>query len=123
MAENGTAKELIDEIMKMRTELKEQIASSEANILSKLEPLQQKVERVERENAELRSKIEKIERDSRKKNIVIFGLNKAPSELSYDVVKNSLESLLKVEIREQNKVLRKHLAKPKTIQGAEAYIK
>ncbi|KAL3279507.1 hypothetical protein HHI36_017016 [Cryptolaemus montrouzieri] len=77
--ENRSVKELIVEITKIRTTAT-------------------KIEQVERENAELREKIEKLERDTRKRNVVIFGLDKAESDFSYEFVRDSLASLFKVEI-------------------------
>ncbi|KAK9884797.1 hypothetical protein WA026_009026 [Henosepilachna vigintioctopunctata] len=97
-----TSRDLLNEIVNVRKDLKEFIATSETRILSKLDTLQQKIREVEEENTSLKARIEKLERQSRRKNLIIFGLNKKPEDITLKTVCETLGPLLDEDISERD---------------------
>lgn len=95
---NPTNQEIMDEIIKSRTEMKDTVSASEKRILKELGVTRERVEELERENTELKNKIENLERVTRKKNIVIFGMERKDPIPSVDVFAEELSSLLKITI-------------------------
>lgn len=69
-------------ILETRRDLKCFIDASEARTLLTLEELRQKLKKLEEENSELREKLEVLEKDTKKKNIVVFGLGNSREETS-----------------------------------------
>ncbi|KAK9871655.1 hypothetical protein WA026_014103 [Henosepilachna vigintioctopunctata] len=65
---------LYQEIVESRNDLKGAIDASETSLLLKLESLNQKTQKLERENKILKEKIEALEKQNIKNNLVIFGL-------------------------------------------------
>lgn len=85
-----------EDVLMNRTELKSSIEASETRILLKIEDLQQRINKLEHENNSLSNKIESLERASKKNNILVFGLKEtyqSPKEIC-----NKLKELLQVEI-------------------------
>ncbi|KAK9871588.1 hypothetical protein WA026_012968 [Henosepilachna vigintioctopunctata] len=96
------SRDLLNEIINVRKDLKEFIATSEARILSKLDILQQKIREVEEENTSLKARIEKLEKQSRRKNLIVFGLNKKPEDITLKSVCETLGPLLNEDISERD---------------------
>lgn len=99
-AETITTKQLYDEIVKNRKELKNSIKASEANVLLKIESLNNKIKILEKENIDLKNKVEILERDSRKNNLIIFGLDINYKEVSVKSICNRLKQLLGIDLSE-----------------------
>lgn len=93
-----TLKEVLNEILNVKNELKNFIEEGEARLLSKLDELTNKINKVEKENTELKNKIEILERKQKRNNIVIFGLNLNPAENLFDSVRQRLNKLLQVSL-------------------------
>ncbi|KAL3267684.1 hypothetical protein HHI36_006818 [Cryptolaemus montrouzieri] len=89
-----TIQDLYKEI-RNRTEIKEFI---ELKILTQIEATEERVKDVEIENRELRDRIERLERESKRKNIIIFGLDKEESDISSELVCVTLNSSLKIDL-------------------------
>ncbi|KAL3283731.1 hypothetical protein HHI36_024231 [Cryptolaemus montrouzieri] len=90
-----TIQDLYKEIVRNRTEIKEFI---EMKILTKIEAIEERVKDVEIENRELRDRIERLERESKRGNIIIFGLDKEVSYISSELVCETLNSSLKIDL-------------------------
>ncbi|KAL3275204.1 hypothetical protein HHI36_019973 [Cryptolaemus montrouzieri] len=60
--------------------------------------IEKRVKDVEIENRELRDRIERLERESKQKNIIIFGLDKEASDISSELVYETLKSSLKIDL-------------------------
>ncbi|KAK9892797.1 hypothetical protein WA026_021989 [Henosepilachna vigintioctopunctata] len=81
------------EIDESRNDLKGAIEASETTLLLKLESLNQKTQKLERENKILKEKIEALEKQNIKNNLVIFGLPNKHDEVtahSYNVSQKRL---------------------------------
>ncbi|KAL3269405.1 hypothetical protein HHI36_008475, partial [Cryptolaemus montrouzieri] len=91
----STIQDLYKEIVRNRTEIKEFI---ELKILTKIEAIEERVKDVEIENREHRDRIERPERESKRKNIIIFGLDKEASDISSELVCETLNSSLKIDL-------------------------
>ncbi|CAG9822850.1 unnamed protein product [Phaedon cochleariae] len=101
MPDNETAvtnKLILEEIIRTRSELKNSIEASEARLLLKIEEANNKIKELEEENDNLKGKIEYLERDKKKKNIIVFGLNRASENITLEVICNEIETLLDVEV-------------------------
>lgn len=92
--------DLYEELVKTRAELKDCMALCEKKILSKIDPLQKRLEEVELENRHLRQRLENVERESKRNNIILFGLKKEPADITVSLVVNTLGDLLGAQISE-----------------------
>ncbi|KAG5897229.1 hypothetical protein JTB14_023648 [Gonioctena quinquepunctata] len=92
------SKRIIEEIQQNRVELKNAIEASEARIQLRIEESNERIRQLETENSILKLEIEKLERQQKKGNIVIFGLNKERHEITFDVIRNELKSLLQIDV-------------------------
>lgn len=92
------AKRIIDEIHQTRVELKSAIDASEARIQLRIEESYERIRKLEEENTYLKEKIEKLERQQNSTNIVIFGLNKERHEISFEYLRDELQSLLQIDL-------------------------
>lgn len=91
---------LQDEVIKNRREIKSAIEASEARLLMKVEEQKQKANQLEKENIFLKNKVEILERNLKKNNIIIFGLeNQDTSSLA---ITEKLSTLLGVVVRESD---------------------
>ncbi|KAL3278210.1 hypothetical protein HHI36_013549 [Cryptolaemus montrouzieri] len=90
-----TIQDLYKEIVRNRTEIREFI---ELKILTKIEAIEERVKDVEIENRELRDRIERLERESKWKNIIIFGFDEEASDISSELVCETLNSSLKIDL-------------------------
>lgn len=97
-----TINQLFEEIVRNRNELKNSIESSEIRVLLKIETLSNKVNILEKENQELRDKIELLERNSKKNNLVIFGLNRNTSDITTQLVCAEVKRLLDIDLFESD---------------------
>ncbi|KAL3283297.1 hypothetical protein HHI36_006445, partial [Cryptolaemus montrouzieri] len=97
---NLSIQDVFDEIIRSKAEITKSIKASEANILLKIGALQERLEQVEKENSRLKEKLEILERNSKKKSLIIFGLNEEPRDISLGSISETLKSLLKVEIKD-----------------------
>ncbi|KAL3266967.1 hypothetical protein HHI36_011116, partial [Cryptolaemus montrouzieri] len=79
-----TIQDLLNEIIRYRTELTDLIKSIETNTLKKVEVLEEKVDSLEKENEEMQERMEILERNSKRKNLLIFGLDKEPKDISVE---------------------------------------
>lgn len=87
------------ELNNIRADLKNSIKASEDNILLKIEELKHKVDQLEEENAALRERNEFLERNSRRNNIVVFGLGGQSVDLTVDHIRDRLCDLVGIEIQ------------------------
>lgn len=83
---DSSLNKIVLEIKKSKDELKNLILASETRLQLKIEELKGRISEIEEENNFLKNKIEYLERDSKQKNIVIYGLNKTPAEIDIDFV-------------------------------------
>ncbi|KAL3279093.1 hypothetical protein HHI36_016607 [Cryptolaemus montrouzieri] len=141
---NLSIQDVFDEIIRSKAEITKSIKASEANILLKLGALQERLEQVEKENSRLKEKLEILERNSKKKSLIVFGLNEEPRDISLGSISETLKSLLKVEIKDtdisdlyslggypdltfrqrgDNKILRKHLMEARAHSSTKSFIK
>lgn len=97
-----TTRQLYEEIVRNRSELKNSIEASEARLLMKIESLNNKIRTLEKEKLELSNKVELLERESKKKNLVIFGLNRNPREVSAASICREIKQLLNVQLIESD---------------------
>lgn len=95
-------KQICEEIVRNRRELRNTIEASEARILLQLESLNNRIKTLEKENSELKNKVELLDRDSRKNNLIIFGLNINSTETSFDFISNQIKQLINVDLTESN---------------------
>lgn len=93
-----TNKQLYEEIVKNKTELRQVIEASETRVLLKLESLNNKIKKLEKENQQFKNKIEYLERENRKNNLVIFGLHKNNKEVSVAFICEKIKDLLGVHL-------------------------
>ncbi|CAG9817050.1 unnamed protein product [Phaedon cochleariae] len=95
-----TNKLILDEIIKTRNELKNSIEASEARLLLKLEEANDKINKLELENKILKDKVEYLEREAKRKNLIVFGLQKASDEITPEFICSELEELLDVRVNQ-----------------------
>lgn len=93
-----TMEKLYEEVLTSKQEIKSAIEASEVRLLLKIESYSEKIRKLERENSELKQQIEILDRNSRKNNIVVFGLMKSEEEPSVENLCNQLNTKLGVEI-------------------------
>lgn len=96
MTDNSQNK-ILAEIKKSKEELKNQIIASETRLHLKIQELTGRIIEVEEENSYLKNKIERLERETKKNNIVIFGLNKEAKEIDIDTVCKEISQLVEVK--------------------------
>lgn len=89
---------LLKEIRDTREELRNLISASEAKILLKVEGLNEKVRKLEQENAELKNTVERLDKLSRKRNIVVYGIGGKAGEVSVEDICTKLNTLLGTSI-------------------------
>lgn len=89
---------LFEELVLVKQELKSAIEASEVRLQLKIESYNGKIRNLEKENQNLRRKVEILERNTKKNNIVVFGLHKGKEEFSVDNICNKLNSHLGVRI-------------------------
>ncbi|KAL3283066.1 hypothetical protein HHI36_006223 [Cryptolaemus montrouzieri] len=97
---NLSIQDVFDEIIRSKAEITKSIKASEANILLKIGALQERLEQVEKENSRLKEKLEILERNSKKKSLIVFGLNEEPRDIFLGSISETLKCLLKVEIKD-----------------------
>lgn len=90
--------DLLLEIKKNRTEIKNAIEASETRLLLTIEDLRNKNVELERENNNLKKEIELIRRNEKKNSIIIFGLENKKEDLEIERVCNSLQTLVDIKI-------------------------
>ncbi|KAL3287213.1 hypothetical protein HHI36_001690 [Cryptolaemus montrouzieri] len=90
--------DLLNEIIRNRTELTDLIKSIETNTLEKVEVLGKIIDSLEKENKELQERTEILERNSKRKNLLIFGLDKDPKDISVEFICETFRSLLNFEL-------------------------
>lgn len=95
-----TNRQLLEEIVKTRSDLKNLIEASETRLQMKFEILNNRIKTLEKENIKLNDKIEKLERESKKNNLVIFGLVKNSKEVTAASICNHIRQLLDVKLTE-----------------------
>lgn len=89
-------------IIGIKNELKNAIEASEARVLLKLETVNKKVTKLEKENKQLKDKIEILERQHKRNNIIIFGINKPAHEISAEYICHEINSLLEINLVEED---------------------
>lgn len=67
-----TLKQIHDEIIKNRKEIKYLIEASKTRILLKIEDLKIAVHKLEKKNSELKTTVEKLKREIMRNNLMIF---------------------------------------------------
>lgn len=92
---------IINEIQLLRNELKNAIEASEVRLQLRIEESKEKVRKLEEENAALKRKVEWMERRQNSANIIVFGLNKRREEISVEFISHKLESLLEINLPQQ----------------------
>lgn len=89
---------ILNEMNQIKQELKNAINASETRLHLKIEESQERVRHLEIENIALKKKIEILERRQNSNNIVIFGLNKERNEITFDLIREKLKSLIQVDV-------------------------
>lgn len=104
MVENEqiSTKQLLEEIIKSRDEIKSYLEASEARQQLQFEELREKIRRLEIENNELKLEVEERKKFESKNNIIIFGLTKRSEITNCDKVCNELNALLNINITEED---------------------
>lgn len=97
-----TLKEVLNEILNVKTELKNFFEAGEVRLVLKLEELKNKINKLESENRELRTKVENLERNQRKNNLIIFGLQLANTDNVKQFVQRKLNELMGIGLQEQD---------------------
>lgn len=90
-----TLGQLYDEIIRNRNV----VEASETRLLMKIEEFKKKVEKLEKENIQLKEELEKLSRKEKKNNVIIFGLQ-ISEELTPNTVCQKINELLDVDIKE-----------------------
>lgn len=97
---NITLKQLYDEIVKNRTEIKSIIQATEVKLQLKIEGLEDTVTKLKEENQELRSEIEEIRRNEKKDSIITFNLYKRSESFSCSQLCRKLNDLISTSLVE-----------------------
>lgn len=101
-----TADEIINKLAAQISQSKEELSSiisqSEARLLLTLQDLKDRVQFLEQENDFLKTKLEKIDRTNRANNIVVFGFQKEPKEISLEFVLQKLNGYLETHILKED---------------------
>lgn len=92
----------MDELKKIKQELKTTIEAVEIRISQIVEDLRQKLHNIDKENKEILNKIENLEINNRKNNIVIFGLQKNSQDVSSEFITTELNRLIGVNVTESD---------------------
>lgn len=95
---DGLLNKILHEIKNCKDELKNSILASEARLQLKIEELNGRILYLEEENSILRNRVEYLERETKQKNILMFGLKGEPGEISTDFVCTELTRLLDVKV-------------------------
>lgn len=93
-----TGKQIYDEILKNRNDIKNYIEASETRLLLRFEELRNHVTNLEKENKQLKEEVELLKAAQNLKNIVIFGLNKKKEDITPQNLCTTLNNLLGVEL-------------------------
>ncbi|CAH1102354.1 unnamed protein product [Psylliodes chrysocephalus] len=101
-SENELLQNILEEIQKSKNEIKSSVEACETRILLKIETLKNRISEVEKENEFLKDKIETLEQNSKKKNIILFGLNTTNSERTVSYVCELMKDKLGISIREED---------------------
>lgn len=96
---NITNQLILEEILRNRTELKNTIEASETRLLKQVEELNNKLNNLEKENADLKNKIKILETKNKKNNIVLFGLENS-EKISPQFICQQLKRHLDVDVIE-----------------------
>ncbi|KAK9878091.1 hypothetical protein WA026_020733 [Henosepilachna vigintioctopunctata] len=97
----NTLQKILNEVIASKNYLKTYIAASEAKLLSEIQSLKSKIVNLEKKNSDLKIQMEKNDRNSNKKNIIIFGLEK-PFEVTPAFICKEIRRLLQVELKESD---------------------
>nr|XP_023028439.1 girdin-like [Leptinotarsa decemlineata] len=93
-----SSRRILEEIQGARNDLKGAIDSTEKKLLNKINEQTLKIKQLEEENKKLKTEIENLDRTSRKRNIVIFGINKPSTEISADFICSEIGKRVEVNI-------------------------
>ncbi|XP_050519189.1 uncharacterized protein LOC126893246 [Diabrotica virgifera virgifera] len=96
---NITIHEVISEIRKNRTEIKNAIEALESRLLIQIADLKKKNNTLEQENQILKKEIEQIKINSNENSIVVFGLHTSVNKLTIQDICLRIFSLVEVEIK------------------------
>ncbi|CAH1105643.1 unnamed protein product [Psylliodes chrysocephalus] len=96
---NTTLKDILNEIINSKKELKNAIDASEARLLLKVESVQSKVTELQKENQLLKEEIEILKQQNKKNSIVIFGLQNIQDNLNIQYICSHIKSLLDIDIK------------------------
>lgn len=97
-----TLKQIHEDILRNRKEIKYQIEASETRLLLKIEDLKSAVHKLEKENSELKTEVEKLKRENKKNNLMIFGLKTENKEVNTEYICRQLKSLIDVKLNESH---------------------
>lgn len=92
MMSDITIKQLMEEIIKNRSEIKSSIEASEARLLLNFEELKNRVLHLEKENQDLKEEIEELKKSGKKNNVIIFGLTKKSETPTCDIICQKINS-------------------------------
>lgn len=95
-------KKLLEEVQRNRTEIKNAIEASEARLLLRIEEQSNRIRQLEVENQILNEKVENLERNSRNNNLIIYGLNKCPSDITSEFICNQIKILVGIDLQESD---------------------
>lgn len=93
-------KQLLDEIIRNRNEIKSSIEASESKLLLKIEGIINRLNKLEKENFMLKEEIETLKGDNKKNNIVIFGIKHQGTRLTTEFITEELNNLLDIDLKE-----------------------
>lgn len=96
---DAAVKNIKEEILNTRIDIKNCIEASEARLQLKIEQLKNTVSKLEKENTELKEEVENLKRVQNKKNILIFGLKKKREEITAEGLCKDLKELLGVDLK------------------------
>lgn len=99
---DSSLNKILFEIKNCKEELKNLILASEARLQLKVEELNSRILYIEEENTILKNKVEYLERETKRKNIIIFGLDKEPEEININFVCTEIKKLLDVTIEQSD---------------------
>ncbi|KAG5895302.1 hypothetical protein JTB14_029135 [Gonioctena quinquepunctata] len=88
-----TIKQLMEEIIRNRTEIKNAIEVSDSRLLLTLEELKSRLSYLERENQAMKEGIEELKKSGKKNNVIIFGLSKKSEAPSCDTICQKINTL------------------------------
>lgn len=93
---------ILQEMQKNKDELKSAILSSEKRLLFQIENLKSRVDTLEQENKHLKNKLDSLEKNSKANNILLFGLDVEPKQITTDFVVEKLNVLLNVNVEKSH---------------------